>query len=279
MSVRVGLVALAMIASAGCADRRPATVAIPLDGATEVVLDDHLPDGFRITRVTGTLDGERVIDETVLSSRTSLFRARIPEGDHALRLEIEVSVPCGLFTAPPSEKLTATVARSFKVGPTGGLVHVDAFAQSAWQNPAERVHVLVSLRGLAEGRWLYGRSPEAKQACGRLGPIERSRCVVQRLVDRSLAQRDVAGLLCQKDKLQAIDDLLEGLDDADRRVEPLDARGAGRGREAVTPSLIARVEQLEREAEYCVPEDLAWMGEQQVTSDRSACAAYDEPAP
>jgi hypothetical protein len=47
----------------------------------------------------------------------------------------------------------------------------------------------------------------------------------------------------------------------------------------VTPSLIARVEQLEREAEHGVPENLSWMGEQQVTSDRSACAAYDEPAP
>jgi hypothetical protein len=102
---------------------------------------------------------------------------------------------------------------------------------------------------------------------------------VQRLVERSRAQRDVAELHCQKDKLQAIDDLLDGLDEADRRVEPLDARRARRGREAVTPSLIARVEQLEREAEHGVPENLSWMGEQQVTSDRSACAAYDEPAP
>ena len=35
--------------------------------------------------------------------------------------------------------------------------------------------------------------------------------------------------------------------------------------------------ELEREAEYCVGEDLAMSRDQEITSDRSACAAYDEP--
>lgn len=268
------------IAAPGCAEAR-AVIAGPSsahhEGFTDIVLDDHLPSGFRITHVRALVDGDVVHDGSA-SATSRLFSARLPDGDHTLRLIVEVRVPCGL-AGEPSEKLTATIARSFRVGTSGGLVYIDAFARSAWLHPSDRVHLLMSLRGLNEGRWLYGRSPEAKQACGRLGPVERSRCVVEGLIERARTRRDVAGLLCQKDRLEAIDDLVAQLDAlrsptrSDKDAE--DAHDKHARTDMAT--LETRAAQLEREAEFCVGEDPSWIGEQEVTSDRSACSAYDEP--
>lgn len=281
MLLRGGLVSLAMLGLGflGCGSRGPSSaIVLPPDGRAGVVLDDHLPDGFHITHVVAVVDGETVYDGRPEAPRAFLFQQRVTEGDHTLQLVVNVDVPCGLTLTTPSERLTAKIARSFQVGPNGGLVHVDAFAQSAWLHPAERVHLLVSLRGLREGRWLYGRSDEAKQVCGRLGRVERSRCVVRRLVERSRAQHDVAGLLCQKDKLEAIDDVIAELD---RRDGSRGAVDSSKSTDVKTPdsrpvTVEARVGELEREAEYCVEEDLSWR-EQQVTTDRSACASYDDP--
>jgi hypothetical protein len=239
-------------------------IGMPEDGATEIVFENHLPGGFQVSSVKVVIDGEEVQTDAA----ATLYRAHLAQGDHTLSLVVDVRVPCGL-AAEPYEKLTAQLGRAFEVGPAGGLVHVDAFAQSAWLHPSERVHMLVSLRGLREGRWLYGRSKEARAACGRLGRVEKSRCVVQQLVERSRAKRDIAGLLCQKSRLEAIDDIVAELDRSDRRSEEPNASRA--------PEDVARVERLEREAEFCVAEDPGWMGQQEVTSDRSACARYDEP--
>ncbi len=263
---------------AGCAKGQAPVVAVPRDGATEIALANHLPESFRITGVRLALDGDPLPSNAagMAADTTSvLFHARTPEGAHTLDIVAEVRVPCGLM-AEPFEKLTLTISRSFTVGPNGGLVHIDAFAESPWLNPSERVHLLVSLRGLSEGRVLYGQSKDAKQACGRLGHLERSRCVVQRLTDRARAQRDVAGLLCEKDKLEVIDDAIASLD------EPALATDNGAPSRPLTADqrrrdVETKVEQAERDAEYCVAEDLSRIGKQEVSSDRSACARYDEP--
>jgi hypothetical protein len=283
---KLGLGCVLAIAGFACA-RSPnvvSPVAVPSDGTTQVLLDTHLPDGFSITNVRAVMDGEPISTLASPGARTSLFHARILEGDHTLQLIVDVRVPCGL-TSEPYEKLTARIVRSFEVGPAGGLVYIDTFAQSPWLHPAERVSLLVSLRGMGmkEGRWVYGRSNDAKQACGRLDPIQRSRCVVQRLVERSRTQKDVAALLCQKDKLEAIDDMIGALQKGNAKEDSL-ASSVPSISSSISPALAApkatiatRINELEREAEYCVSEDLAMSRDQEVTSDRSACAAYDEP--
>lgn len=269
---------VAALACAGCAPSPVSAVAVvPTDGTTHVVFDAHLPGGFGVTNVRAELDGEVVMVMASPATRATLFHASLPDGDHTLSLTVDVRVPCGL-TSAPYEKLTARISRSFAVDQAGGLVYVDAFAESPWQNPVERVHLLVSLRGgVRDGRWIYGRSREADQACGRLDPIQRSRCVVQRLVERSRAQKDVAGLLCQKDKLEAMDELLSELDRSTGSMEPSPV-GESAARSPVTiEAARVRVATLERQAEYCVGEDSAYGPTQQITTDRSACAAYDDP--
>lgn len=272
-------IAIVFIVS-GCAKGQAPAVAVPRDGATEIALANHLPESFQITGVRLALDGDALPSKVVgMATNTTsvLFHARAPEGAHTLDIVAEVRVPCGLM-AEPFEKLTLTISRSFTVGPNGGLVHIDAFAESPWLNPSERVHLLVSLRGLSEGRVLYGQSKDAKQACGRLGRLERSRCVVQRLTDRARAQRDVAGLLCEKDKLEVIDDAIASLDEP----APATDNGASASKAPLTADqrrreVETKVEQAERDAEYCVAEDVSRIGKQEVSSDRSACARYDEP--
>lgn len=280
------LLAIAGVACARSPNVGGPPVAVPNDGTTQVLLDAHLPDGFRITSVRTVMDGEPIGAIASPERRTSLFHGRIAAGDHTLQLVVDVRVPCGL-TAEPYEKLTARIVRSFEVGPSGGLVYIDTFAQSPWLHPAERVSLLVSLRGMGmrEGRWVYGRSNDAKQACGRLDSIQRSRCVVQRLVERSRTQRDVAALLCQKDKLEAIDDMIGALEKGSAKedspaasVPSISASLAPSGA-APSPTIATRINELEREAEYCVGEDLTMSRDQEITSDRSACAAYDEPSP
>jgi hypothetical protein len=245
-------------AIAGCGSTRPAPP--PTDGATEVVLDSHLPETFRVSRVVAVMDGSVVYQRVGdVAPRQSLFRGKLAKGDHQIRILVELGVPCG-STAEPHETLVVKDSRAFDVGAAGGLVHVDVFGQTPRLAPAERVRLSITLRGIREGRSLYRWSEDGLRTCGRLGRPERARCLAERLVDQSRARRDVVALVCQKDKLDRIvaaENLLPG-SEATMRV-----------------ALEGQIEQLEREAEQCVGEDVAWFGQQETGLDRGGCAGYE----
>jgi hypothetical protein len=231
---------------------------VPEDGTTEVLFEDHLPAPLRISRVAVTIDGELVYSKIgEIAPRTPIFRARIPEGDHAVDVLVQIESPCGVI-ADRHDTLVIKETRPFAVGPRGGLVHVDAFARSPWLELDRRLALAFAFRGVTTGEahFVYAWSDEAKELCGEKSRTDAARCVVERLLDRSRERRDVVSAICHREKLDAIDAAIAG--------------GGGDGVEA-------RVEALAREADRCLGADPGWIGAQQVTWDARQCARYDDP--
>ena len=134
------------------------------------------------------------------------------------------------------------------------------FAREPWLTPNERVRLSITLRGMREGRALYRWSEDGLRTCGRLGRSDRSRCLVEKLVEHSRARRDVVALVCQKEKLDGIVAALAVLSESDGPIRV---------------ALEGHIERLEREAERCVGEEVAWVGQAETTWDRGGCAVYD----
>jgi hypothetical protein len=258
----------ALTCACACAPTAP-PAPLPRVGerATEVVFENHLPATFRVASLVAVLDGEVVYNGSDQAApRVSIFRADLPEGDHTLVLRVRLDVSCGHFTQP-HETLTIRDTRSFTASPTGGLVHIDTFTDRPWLDLDRRVRMRVTLHGMTEGRWIYAHTDDAKRRCGGLERVATARCIVQQLVDMSRKQRDVVAVLCHKEKLDAIDAALALLAERDPS-EPSDA--------SERAAAEARILQLQREAEYCVGEELAFVGNQEITWDRGGCIGDDD---